>query len=153
MGKTFAEKALSRAAGRDVRAGEIVTVYPDFCLSHENGAFVRRSFEKIGVSRVYDPKRIVLVLDHMVPPSTAAYANTQKALREFAKEQGIRHFYDMNSLGGVCHQIMCQEGFALPGTVIIGTDSHTSTEGALGAFATGIGRPEMAAIWATGTPR
>ena len=150
MGKTFAEKILGRAAGREVSAGEIVTVYPDFCLSHENGAFVRRTFEAIGVDRVYDPDRIVLIFDHMVPASTAAYADTQKAVREFAAAQGIRHFYDMNSLGGVCHQIMCQEGFALPGTVILGTDSHTCTEGALGAFGTGIGRPEMAALWATG---
>jgi len=150
MGKTFSEKILGCAAGRKVCAGEIVTVYPDFCLSHENAAFVRRTFEAIGVERVYDPERIVLVFDHMVPASTAAYADTQKAVREFAREQGIRHFYDMNSLGGVCHQIMCQEGFALPGTIILGTDSHTCTEGALGAFATGIGRPEMAAIWATG---
>lgn len=150
MGKTFAQKVLGRAVGREVSAGEIVIVRPDFCLSHENAAFVRRSFEAIGVSRVWDPDKIVIVFDHMVPASTADYANTQKSVREFAAEQGIRHFYDMNSRGGICHQIMCQEGYALPGTIIVGTDSHTCTAGAMGAFATGIGRPEMAAIWATG---
>lgn len=150
MGKTFAEKVLGRAAGREASAGEIVIVRPDFCLSHENAAFVRRSFEAIGVSRVYDPDRIVIIFDHMVPASTADYANTQKSVREFAAEQGIRHFYDMNRHGGICHQIMCQEGYALPGTIIVGTDSHTCTAGAMGAFATGIGRPEMAAVWATG---
>lgn len=150
MGRTFAEKILGRAAGKEVKAGEIVIVRPDFCLSHENAAFVRRSFEAIGVEKVYDPDRIVIVFDHMVPPSTADYANTQKAVREFVEQQKIRHFYDMNKCGGICHQIMCQEGYALPGTIIVGTDSHTCTEGALGAFATGIGRPEMAAVWATG---
>lgn len=150
MGRTFAEKVLGRAVGREVTAGEIVVVEPDFCLSHENGAFVRRTFETIGLDRVYDPERIVIVLDHMVPASTPDYANTQKSIREFAHQQGIRHFYDMNCRGGICHQIMCQEGFALPGTIIVGTDSHTCTAGAMGAFATGIGRPEMAAVWATG---
>lgn len=150
MGKTFAEKVLGRAVQRTVSEGEIIIVEPDFCLSHENAAFVRRSFEAIGVSRVWDPDKIVVVFDHMVPASTVDYANTQKAVREFAKEQGIKNFYDMNSHGGICHQIMCQEGYALPGTIIVGTDSHTCTAGAMGAFATGIGRPEMAAIWATG---
>lgn len=150
MGKTFAEKVLGKATGREVSAGEIVVVKPDFCLSHENGAFVKRTFESIGLEKVYDPDRIVVVLDHMVPASTPEYANTQKAIREFAVQQGIRNFYDMNKRGGICHQIMCQEGYALPGLVIVGTDSHTCTAGAMGAFATGIGRPEMAAVWATG---
>ena len=150
MGKTFAEKVLGKATGHSVTAGEIVIVQPDFCLSHENAAFVKRSFDKLGIKKVFDPDRIVIVLDHMVPASTIDYANTQKVTREFALQQGIRHFYDMNSTGGICHQIMCQEGYALPGTIIVGTDSHTCTEGAFGAFATGIGRPEMAAVWATG---
>lgn len=150
MGKTFAEKILGRAAGKKVEAGEIVIVKPDFCLSHENAAFIKRSFDAIGVKKVFDPDRIVIIFDHMVPPSTADYANTQKAVREFVEQQNITHFYDMNKRGGICHQIMCQEGYALPGTIIVGTDSHTCTEGALGAFATGIGRPEMAAVWATG---
>lgn len=150
MGKTFAEKVLGRAAGREVRAGEIVTVEPDFCLSHENAAFVKKTFDAIGVRQLYAADRLVIVFDHMVPASTADYATTQKTVREFVEQQGIQHFYDMNKRGGICHQIMCQEGFALPGTVIVGTDSHTCTAGAMGAFATGIGRPEMAAVWATG---
>lgn len=150
MGKTFAEKVLGRAMGHEVHPGEIGTVRPDFCLSHENAAFVKRTFDAIGVKKVYDPNRLVFVFDHMVPASTADYATTQKVVREFVKEQGIRYFYDMNAQGGICHQIMCQEGFALPGTIIVGTDSHTCTAGAMGAFATGIGRPEMAAVWATG---
>ena len=150
MGKTFAEKILGRAAGRPVSAGDIVIVKPDFCMRHENASAVSRTFHKIGVERVFDPGRIVIVFDHTVPASTADYALSQKVTREFVKEQGISHFYDMNCCGGICHQIMCQEGYAVPGALIVGTDSHTCTHGAFGAFATGIGRSEMAAVWATG---
>lgn len=150
IGKTFAEKILSKRAKRWLNAGEIVIVSPDFCLSHENAAFVYRTFKQIGVERVFDPERIVIVFDHMVPPSTVDYANTQKVVRHFVEAQEIKHFYDMNQSGGICHQVLCQEGYALPGTIIVGTDSHTCTAGAFGSFATGIGRPEMAALWATG---
>lgn len=150
MGKTFAEKVLGRAAGREVHPGEIVTVTPDYCLSHENAAFVSKSFYEIGVTKIFDPERLVINFDHMVPASTADYANTQKAVRQFVREQQLPHFYDYQNHGGICHQIMVQEGYALPGLIIIGTDSHTCTAGAMGAFATGIGRPEMAAVWATG---
>ena len=150
MGKTFAEKALGQAAGYEVSAGDIVTVYPDFCLSHENSSSICQTFRSIGVEKVYDPDRIVIVFDHTVPPPTGGYANSQKITREFVKEQGIKNFYDMNCHGGVCHQILCQEGYAAPGLVIVGSDSHTCTHGAVGAFATGIGRSEMAAVWATG---
>ena len=150
MGKSFAEKVLSRASDRDVVAGDIVTVYPDFCLSHENAASVSDTFKSIGVDKVYDPDRIVIVFDHTVPPPTGSYADSQKKIREFVREQGIRHFYDMNNRGGICHQILCQEGYAAPGLVIVGSDSHTCTHGAVGAFATGLGRSETASIWATG---
>lgn len=150
MAKTFAEKALGAAAGCEVSAGDIVTVYPDFCLSHENTASIYSTFKSIGVEKVYDPERIVVVFDHTVPPPTGGYANSQQQTRRFVGEQGIRNFYDMNSRGGICHQILCQEGYAAPGLVIVGSDSHTCTHGAMGAFATGIGRSEMAAVWATG---
>ena len=150
MKKTFAEKILSNASGEDARAGDIVVVRPDFCMSHENASSVSRTFQKIGLKKVWDPSRIVIIFDHTVPPSTADYALSQKVTRQFVREQGITHFYDMNSCGGICHQIMCQEGYAVPGAVIVGTDSHTCTHGAFGAFATGIGRSEMAAVWATG---
>ena len=120
MAKTFAEKALSKAAGYEVSEGDIVTVYPDFCLSHENAASVCTTFKTIGLEKVYDPDRIVIVFDHTVPPPTGGYANSHKQIREFVREQGIRNFYDMNSLGGICHQILCQEGYAAPGLVIVG---------------------------------
>ena len=150
MGKTFVEKVLGRAAGGTVNAGEVVVVQPDFCLSHENAASVYKTFCTIGLEKVWDSSRIVIVLDHTVPASTKAYADAHRIIREFAAEQKIRHFYDINKHGGICHQIMCEEGFAAPGLIIIGTDSHTCTSGAVGAFATGIGRSEMAAVWATG---
>lgn len=149
MGKTFAEKILSLKSGREVRAGDIVTVTPDYCISHENAASVSSTFLKLG-RRVWDPSRIVITLDHTVPAPSQSYAEGHAAIRRFVKEQGIEHFYDLNSHGGICHQIMCQEAYAAPGRLIIGTDSHTCTAGAMGAFATGIGRSEMASIWACG---
>ncbi|HCD71301.1 MAG: 3-isopropylmalate/(R)-2-methylmalate dehydratase large subunit [Thermovirga sp.] len=150
MGKTFAEKVLGKAAGQDVKAGQVVTVEPHFCMSHDNAAPISKIFKKIGVDKVWNPDHLVIILDHAVPAPTDKHAENHKIIREFVKEQGIKHFYDVNSKGGVCHQIMCQEGFALPGLVMVGSDSHTCTYGAYGAFSTGIGRSEMAATWATG---
>lgn len=149
MGKTFAEKILSLKSGRDVSAGDIVIVTPDYCLSHENAASVSQTFSKLA-QRVWDPSRIVITIDHTVPAPAESYANVHAEIRRFVKEQGIAHFYDLNCHGGICHQIMCQEAYAMPGRLIIGTDSHTCTAGAVGAFATGIGRSEMASIWACG---
>jgi homoaconitate hydratase family protein len=150
MGHTFAEKALGRAASHEVHANEVVTVQPDWCMSHDNAAPIARIFKKIGVKNVWDPSRLVFVLDHAVPAPSSDHAVNHKEALEFAHEQGIEHFYGITSDGGVCHQKMCEEGFALPGLVMIGSDSHTCTYGAYGAFSTGIGRSEMAAAWATG---
>ncbi len=150
MGKSFAEKVLGRAAGIEVSAGDVVTVQPDFCMCHENAASVYKTFQAIGTKKVWDSSRIVIILDHTVPASTEAYADIHRMIRELVVEQGIEHFYDLHHRGGICHQIMCQEGYAAPGLIIIGTDSHTCTQGAMGAFATGIGRGEMAAVWAAG---
>jgi 3-isopropylmalate/(R)-2-methylmalate dehydratase large subunit/methanogen homoaconitase large subunit len=150
MGSTFAEKALGRAAGRSVRANEVVTVEPDFCMSHDNTGPISRTFRKIGVKKVWKPERLVVILDHGVPAPSSDHAVNHKEAREFMKEQGAPHFYDVSSSGGVCHQKFPEEGFALPGQIVIGSDSHTCTYGAFGTFATGIGRGEMAAAWATG---
>lgn len=149
-GKTFVEKVLGKAAGHEVAAGEIVIVEPDFCLSHENASAVAGTFRSIGVENVWNPDKIVVVFDHTVPASTEPYAAAQKVAREFVHSQNIKNFYDLNDFSGICHQMMMQEGYACPGAVILGTDSHTCTAGAMGAFATGIGRSEMAAVWATG---
>ena len=148
MGKTFAEKILGRKAGKEVVPGEIVEVKPDFAMSHDNTAAISKTFKQIGVARLEDPGRHVIILDHCVPAANEKFAQNHKDIREFVREQGIPHFYDINR--GICHQVFIEEGFALPGHLIVGSDSHTTTYGALGAFSTGIGRSEMAVIMATG---
>ncbi len=151
MGMTFAEKVLAKKAGlSSVKPGDIVTVEPDRAMSHDNAAPISKIFKSIGVEKVWNPEKIVIILDHAVPAPTDKHAKNHKDIRKFVAEQGIKYFYDVNSDGGVCHQLFCEEGFALPGHVIVGSDSHTCTYGAFGAFSTGIGRSEMAAVWATG---
>lgn len=151
MGMTFAEKILSKKSGSSrVKPGDVVIVEPDRALSHDNASAIIRLFKSIGVERVWDPEKIVIVLDHAVPAPTDKHALNHKEIRGFVEEQGIKHFYDVSSQGGVCHQVFCEEGFALPGSLIVGSDSHTCTYGAFGAFATGIGRSEMAGVWALG---
>jgi homoaconitate hydratase family protein len=147
LGKTLTEKILGRKAGKEIQAGEVVTVSPDIILSHDNAAAIIQEFRKLGLKRVRAPEKIVIVLDHIVPASEEKYAQNHKSIREFVAEQGIAHFYDINA--GICHQVLPEQGFALPGKVIVGSDSHTPSYGAFGAFATGIGRTEVASIWAT----
>ncbi len=148
MGQTFVEKVLSQKVGRSVVPGEIVQVKPDFAMSHDNTAAISQTFAQIGVDRVDDPERHVIILDHCVPAANEKFARNHKTIREFCQKQGIGHFFDIQR--GICHQVMVEEGFALPGKLIVGSDSHSTTYGALGAFSTGIGRSEMAVIFATG---
>jgi 3-isopropylmalate/(R)-2-methylmalate dehydratase large subunit len=148
MSKTFVEKLMSRKADKEVSAGAIVSVEPDYVMSHDNAAAIANTFKKIGVSKVKYPDRVVIILDHEVPAPKESSATNHKEIRTFVQEQGIRNFYDINH--GICHQVFVDEGFAMPGKLIVGSDSHTTTYGALGAFAAGIGRSEVAAIWATG---
>ena len=148
MGHTFAEKVLARKAGLpEVVPGQIVEVTPDAALSHDNTAPISGIFRKIGVAHVARPDIHVVVLDHACPAPTTKHAQNHKVIRQFVADQGIEHFYDVGR--GVCHQVLAEEGFALPGALIVGSDSHTPTAGAFGAFAAGIGRSEMAAIMAT----
>jgi homoaconitate hydratase family protein len=148
MGQTFAQKILAKKAGLDsVAVGQIVEVEPDYCLSHDNTAAIAKTFTKIGVDRVKNPERFVIVLDHTVPASTEEYAQGHKEIREFVAKQGIQHFYDCGV--GICHQVLPEMGFALPGALIVGADSHTTTYGAFGALSAGIGRSEMAVLYAT----
>ena len=148
MSHTFAEKILAQKAGlAEVVPGQIVEVTPDAALSHDNTAPIAGIFRKIGVTRVARPDIHVVVLDHACPAPTTKHAQNHKTIRQFVAEQGIVHFYDVGR--GVCHQVLAEEGFALPGALIVGSDSHTPTAGAFGAFAVGIGRSEMAAIMAT----
>lgn len=147
VGKTFSEKILGAKAGKEVAAGEVVTVSPDMLLSHDNSAAIIREFRKIGLKKVFDPEKIVIVLDHVVPAASEKHAQNHKEIREFVSEQKIPKFFDISY--GICHQVFSEKGFALPGKLILGADSHTTSYGAFGAFSSGIGRSEMACIWAT----
>jgi len=147
LGKTFTEKVLSQKAGKDVCAGEVVTVSPDFILSHDNSAAIIKEFLKLGIANVSNPQKIVIILDHVVPASSEKYALNHKIIREFVEKQKIDHFFDINF--GICHQVFSEQGFAMPGKVVLGADSHTTSYGAFGAFAAGIGRSEVASVWAT----
>lgn len=148
MGMTFAQKILAQKAGLDwIDVGQIVDVEPDVCLSHDNTAAIAKTFAEIGVDRVKDPEKFVVVLDHTVPASTEKYAAGHKEIREFIERNGIGYFYDVGV--GICHQVLPERGFALPGRLILGSDSHTTTYGAFGALAAGVGRSEMAVLYAT----
>jgi len=148
---TLAEKILARASGCErVSPDQIVIAHVDLAMSHENADLVRKSFLEIGVGRVWDPSKIVIVFDHRVPAESEKTATTHQAVREFVAAQGIEHFYDVGR-GGICHQVLPEQGHVRPGMLIVGTDSHTTTHGAFGAFATGIGATEMAGVWTEGT--
>jgi 3-isopropylmalate/(R)-2-methylmalate dehydratase large subunit len=145
------EKILARASGRpETKPGDIVDARIDVAMIHDlTGPMTVQSWNKIGLAKVWDPSRIVVIFDHLVPPSTEQAAKVQNEVRKFVAEQGIPNFYEMGR-GGVCHQVMPEKGHVRPGELIVGADSHTVTYGAFGAFATGIGSTEMAAVFATG---
>ncbi|HEY1340470.1 MAG TPA: 3-isopropylmalate dehydratase large subunit [Bryobacteraceae bacterium] len=151
MGMTLAEKILARASRRErVSPDQIVIAHVDLAMSHENADLVRKSFLEVGVARVWDPSKIVIIFDHRIPAESEKTAATHKAVREFAAAQGIDNFYDVGR-GGICHQVLAENGHVRPGMVVVGTDSHTTTHGAFGAFATGIGATEMAGVWTEGS--
>jgi 3-isopropylmalate/(R)-2-methylmalate dehydratase large subunit len=148
--RTFAEKALGRAAGKaDARAGQILTVRPDRILSHDNTAAIAQIFTReLGAQKVRDPERLIIVLDHASPPPTATHAQNHAEARAFARKQGVRDFFDIGR--GICHQVVAEEALLLPGQLILGADSHTTHHGWMGAYGAGLGRSEVAALWATG---
>lgn len=149
MGMTVAEKILARASGlKEVYPGDYVTAKIDIAMAHEGAGWALPHFREAGVKKVWDAKRIVILLDHFTPPPTVAGAELHKTVRKFVEEQGIKHFYDVRE--GICHQVLTEKGHVRPGELIVGTDSHTTTYGAFGAAGTGIGFTEMAVVWATG---
>ncbi len=149
MSQTFAEKVLARAAGLvETRAGEIVEVTPDRILSHDNTAAIAQIFYKeLGARKVVDPARLVITLDHAAPPPTPQHAQNHAEARAFVRDQGVPYFFEVGR--GICHQVISEETLILPGQVILGADSHTTHYGWMGAFGAGIGRSEVAALWAT----
>lgn len=146
---TAAERILARASGRDrVEPGEYVTCRIDKAMCNDGFAAVAMNLGASGVTEVFDPERVVVVLDHYVPPPTERAAMIQKIVRGAAAAFGLPHFYD--GRWGIAHQVMMEQGHALPGELIVGTDSHTCTYGALGAASCGVGFTEMAYALATG---
>ncbi|MFH0757055.1 MAG: aconitase/3-isopropylmalate dehydratase large subunit family protein [Bacteroidota bacterium] len=140
MCRTFVEKIF------DAPQGAIVFRKPDLILSHDNTDSIRKTFGQMGGTDVYDPSRLVVVLDHNAPPTTSALANSYQAIRDFAGLQGISKFHDAGS--GICHQIMAR--YVKPGMLVVGSDSHTCTAGAFNALAAGIDRTETAGLWLRG---
>ncbi|MCJ7517114.1 MAG: aconitase family protein, partial [Methanomassiliicoccales archaeon] len=145
---TFAEKVLSRASGRQASPGDIVNARIDMAMSHENSLLVMKAFREMGASKIWDKNKVAILFDHRIPANTVKTAEGHKTIREFVRGAELPNFYDLGE--GICHQVLPEKGLTLPGTLIVGTDSHTTTYGAFGAFATGIGATEMAAVWATG---
>jgi 3-isopropylmalate/(R)-2-methylmalate dehydratase large subunit len=150
MGQTFAQKVLARAAGvESVVPGQIVTVRPDHLLTHDNTAAIvgkiEKDLEKYGV---VSTDMSIIVLDHVIPASDEKTATGHKKVRDFVAKYKIKHFYDVGV--GVCHQVVVEKGLALPGRLLVGSDSHTCAYGAVNAFATGIDRTEAAALLLTG---
>ena len=148
MGLTLAEKILSEALGRRVEAGDLIVVNVDLVMAHDGTApLAIKSFREMGGERVKHPERVVFVIDHIAPSSSEDVSKLHKLMRDFASEQGIENFYDVGE--GVCHQLLA-ERHVEPGMIVVGGDSHTCMHGALGAFATGVGSTEVAAVLKTG---
>jgi 3-isopropylmalate/(R)-2-methylmalate dehydratase large subunit len=157
MGMTVVEKILARAAGlKSTKAGDVVEPKVDLAMSHENAALVINQFKEIyeGTGREakpWDPSRIAIIFDHRVPAEGPKTATNQKLIRTFVAQHGIEKFHDIRGdRGGICHQILPEYGYVRPGYVVVGTDSHTTSHGALGAFSFGIGATEMASVWTLG---
>ena len=157
MGMTVVEKILARASGlHSVQAGDVVEPKVDLAMSHENAALVinqfREVFQGTGIEpKIWDPSRIAIIFDHRVPAESPKTATNHKMIRGFVAANGITKFHDVRGdVGGICHQILPEYGYVRPGFVVVGTDSHTTSHGALGAFSFGVGATEMASAWSLG---
>ncbi len=150
MGYTYAEKILALKSGQSkVEAGQIVTVRPDHLLMHDNASAIMAKVEKdLNEYGVYRKDFPIIVLDHVIPASNEKIAAGHKKIRELVHHYELPHFFDVGS--GICHQVVVEKGFAIPGSLIVGSDSHTCAYGALNVFATGIDRTEAAALLLTG---
>lgn len=140
MARTFVEKVFNAPEGA------IVFRKPDLVLSHDNTSSIRKTFGQMGGNKLFDPDRLVVVLDHNAPPTSSALANSYQSIRDFVKEQGVKNFHDVGE--GICHQLMAP--YVKPGMVVVGSDSHTCTAGAFNAMAAGIDRTETAGLWLRG---
>ena len=149
MGKTIAEKILSKHSGKDAHAGDIVIADIDFCMGQDGTSGVAIDvFGKLGIPKVFDPSKIAIIIDHSAPSPNEGVSAIHKKIREFTKAQGIK-LYDIGC--GVCHQLMPEQGHVTAGDLVIGADSHTCTYGAINAFSTGVGSTDFAAVMASGS--
>jgi methanogen homoaconitase large subunit len=148
---TISQKIFSRASGSAgmVEPGEIVEADIDYAMSHDGTSVLAiKAFQEMGSVRVWDPERVVVPFDHIVPANNETTAELQRDVRAWVREQKIPNLFDCGS--GVCHQVFPEQGFALPGLLVVGADSHSCTYGALGAFGTGVGATDMAEIYSCG---
>ena len=147
MGKTIAEKIIGEHAGKSVLAGDLAVVKVDLCLLQDGtGPLSVRELQKLGMEKAYNPKGTVLFIDHSSPSPRAELSNDHVLLRQFARKTGAV----LSDVGcGICHQVMAED-YVNPGDILIGSDSHTCTAGALGAFATGMGSTDVAIAIALG---
>ena len=151
MGQTITQKILAAHCGKDaVEPGELITAKLDLVLGNDITAPIAiREFEKIGAGCVFDRDRVALVPDHYTPAKDIKSAQQVKKMRDFARKQGITHFFEIGRVG-IEHALLPDEGLVLPGDAVIGADSHTCTYGAIGAFSTGVGSTDLAAAMALG---
>lgn len=149
MGNTIIEKIIRNNCGKEVKPGEIVTVNVDRVMIHDIFIpFVASKFEEMGFTKLWDPDKVVLIYDHLVPASQVDDTRHFQAGNAFAEKYGMKNVHRSD---GICHQLMTEAGYVKPGDVVFGTDSHTTTYGCVGAFSSGIGYTEMASILGTGT--
>ena len=149
MGKTIAEKILAAKSGKSsVTPGEIVEAYPDLVMSHTATWRSVSVMEKVGATKLYDPNRLAVVLDHIAPAKSEKNAADHLACRTFVRKYGVQKFYDVDA--GIAHLVLMEAGHVMPGDLIVGTDSHCTIYGSLGALGTGIGYTEVTSVWITG---
>lgn len=149
MGKTIAEKILAAKSGKhSVVPGEIVEAFPDLVMSHTATWRSVSVMEKVGATKLYNPDRLAVVLDHIAPAKSEKNAADHMVCRQFARKFGVQKFYDVDA--GIAHLVLMEAGHVAPGDLIVGTDSHCTIYGSLGALGTGIGYTEVASVWITG---
>ncbi len=143
---TLTEEIFSRRIGRPVHAGEIVVAPVDYAMAHDvTGPLAIEAFRKLEVP-LWDPERVIMVFDHILPANTVASAGLHKIVRDFADEYGVTHVFQE----GICHQLMVEKGFIRPGGIVVGADSHSTTYGALCCFSAGFGSTDIAVTFVTG---
>lgn len=147
--QTIVQKILSERGRLDkIDVGEVIEVEPDLAMSHDNTGAVIEQFQQMGLNYIWNPNRVVIVLDHGAPSAAQNLAETHKLIRDFVKRQSIKYFYDIYE--GACHQVVVEKGHILPGQLAVGTDPRTTSYGCIDSFAVGIDAAEMASLWAQG---